>query len=242
MTPQSPETPEPLPACRATADRLNRVLDGELAVAALAADPHPASCPACRERVAAAQLLLAVLANPEPVVVPSGMTDRILAAVQADRQAEPTPRGRRRVVAFAAVAVAAAVFLAVWLPTSPDAPKPDGTPRTPEVAKATPAPEVAPEPPPIRIGDELAKAGAALRGAPRTITDPAGSAPDMLSKLTDALTRPLAPMEDMGPARAALADLPDAARAGLEPVTGTAQKAFSRLMRDVTAIGSKPKS
>ena len=57
----------------------------------------------------------------------------------------------------------------------------------------------------------------------------------MLSKLTDALTRP-PPAGRLEPARKSLADLPDAARAGLEPVTGTAQKAFARLLRDVGAV------
>lgn len=172
------------------------------------------------------------------------MSDRVLAAVREDRLARIRRRSFAGSVGACAV-LAASVLLFLWLFESPPEPPPHlGTPPAlPDVAHAPPA--VAPEPrpaaPPFRIGDELAKAGQAFRDAPRTITEPA-AAPDMLSKLTDALTRPLEPMEDMGPARAALADLPEAARAGLAPVTETAQKAFSRLLRDVTAIGTKPKS
>lgn len=246
MNPQNAETPELPPVCQSTADRLNRVLDGELEAAALDADPHPAGCPACRERVAAARILLSVLAEPEPVAAPPGMASRVLAALHQDRAANV--RRRSRAVAAAACALAASVAIALWLSRTPPTPVgPTGpAPETANVAPA-PTPETAPEPrpavPPLRIGDELAKAGLALRGTPKSMAEPVAAAPEVLSKLTDALTRPLAPAGgDMEPARAALADLPDAARTGLEPVTGTAQKAFSRLLRDVGAIGSKPKS
>ena len=46
------------------------------------------------------------------------------------------------------------------------------------------------------------------------------------------------------PTRDALAELPDAARSGLEPVTSTTQKAFARLLRDVggVQVSTRPKS
>ncbi|MBA4066495.1 MAG: hypothetical protein C0501_22865 [Isosphaera sp.] len=233
MTRPTP-TDDPLPpACRATADRLNRVLDGEWEAASLDADRHPAGCAACRERVAAARLVLSVLAQPEPVAAPPGLTDRIVSAVRADRRAQ----ARRRVLAFAGgLAAAAAVALAAWLGRPADAPQP----RAPDVAAGVP-PAVAPEPRavPVRIGEGLSKFGQALRDTPIGIAD-ASAAPRVLATLTDALTRRLDPAEE--PTGTTLADLPDAARAGLEPVTGTAQKAFARLLRDVGGVSPKPKS
>ena len=109
-------------------------------------------------------------------------------------------------------------------------------------AAAVTAAEPAPAPRevrPIRIGDEFARMGSALRGAPKPITDPAALTPDVVAKLAGALSRPAAGPDAFEPARAALTELPDAARAGLEPVAGTAQKAFSRLVRDVGGVGAK---
>jgi hypothetical protein len=104
-------------------------------------------------------------------------------------------------------------------------------------------PEVAPQPRTIRVGDELTKAGLALLDAPKSITESTSAAPQVIAKVTDALTRPMPAVEVESP-RAAIAEIPDVARAGLEPVTGTAQKAFARLMRDVGTIefSTKPKS
>lgn len=230
------------PVCRATVERLQLVLDGELPSAALDADPHPAACAACRERIAAARLVLSVLAAPAETAVPPGMTDAILSAVREDRFA----RIRRRSFAVAggiAVAIAASVILLNWF-TSPapelfvPAPAPPMVHRQP-----APNPPEAPEPRPVRIGDEFSKLGQALRGTSKPITEPVGAAPEVLVKLTDTLTRPVAPAPEFEPARKSLAELPDAARAGLEPITGTAQKAFSRLLRDVGSVQvSKPKS
>jgi len=230
------------PACRATVDRLQLVLDGELGQAALDADPHPAVCAACRERIAAARLMLSVLATPsEPIPLPTGMTDAILAAVRVDRAA----RIRRRTYAIAVAAclalVASGAVLA-WLTSSPPQPSVPLSPflHTPDVANGKPEP--APEPRPVRIGDELARAGEALRGTSKPLTEPAAAAPELFARLTDALSRPGLPAEDFEPARKSLADLPEAARLGLEPVTGTAQKAFARLLHDVSGVSAKPKS
>jgi hypothetical protein len=44
----------------------------------------------------------------------------------------------------------------------------------------------------------------------------------------------------LAPARKSLSEIPVAARAGLEPVTDTAEKAFTRFLRDVGSV--KPNS
>jgi hypothetical protein len=50
--------------------------------------------------------------------------------------------------------------------------------------------------------------------------------------------------EVVAPAAVSIAELPAAARTGLEPVTGTTQKAFTRLLRDVGVFQTtaRPKS
>jgi hypothetical protein len=66
----------------------------------------------------------------------------------------------------------------------------------------------------------------------------------VFTALTDSLLNmPPAPApEDPGASGQALAEIPEAAKIGLEPVTGSAQKAFTRLLRDVGAIQPKAKS
>jgi len=226
------------PACRATVDRLQLVLDGDETTANLELDPHPAVCAACRGRIAAARIMLSILATPaEPRVSPE-LTNRILNSLGADRRT----RTRRRAFALAGgFAFAAAACVALWFAW------PTPLPGQPDVAVVNPVPPVvepAPEPPPIRIGAELTKAGQALRDTPKAITSSASAAPEMFAKLTDAFTRPATPLTEIDAPGAALADIPTATRTGLEPVTGTAQKAFARLMRDVGGIAgnARPKS
>ncbi|VTT99299.1 unnamed protein product [Gemmataceae bacterium] len=255
-TPHFPDLPDDAadrvgPDCRATVSRLQLVMDGDLIAAALDADPHPGVCSACRDRVAAARLVLSVLATPEPVTLPAGMTDRIVDALCADHVAEKEQRFRRiRRRAYAGAlgvpaALAASVALIGWL--NPPAPQPK-PPRHDMLPFVKPEPDVAPPPravaqlKPMRIGDELSKAGVALLEAPRVVAEPVAATPDVFAKLADALTKPMAAVPDEPAARTALAELPDVALTGLEPLRGTAQKAFARLMRDVGTVSVKPKS
>jgi hypothetical protein len=222
------------PECGPTLERIQSVLDRIHPASILAADPHPATCAACRERVAAAKLMLAL--EPVRVAPRPGFADAILANVAADRRA----RQRRRVFALVgSFAAAAAVVFAVWFnqPKQQQVAKQDPPPPVQETPKLPPAP-------PIRVNDELAKAGEALRESTRTITEPAANAPRIVASLAEPLWKaPAAPIAvDLGPATKTLADIPQAAKTGLEPVAGTAQKAFNRLLRDVSAIQPKTKS
>lgn len=225
------------PGCRATVERLQRVLDGDLPTSGLDADPHLPACAACRQRVAAARLLLSVLAGPAEAPLPSpATTQRILDAVSEDRRFRV--RRRRVFTVVGGLAVAASVVLVVWLRWSVDS--------APDVVNRDPAPEqpeVAPAPRTVRIGDQLTKAGWALLETPRPITDSTAAAPEVIARVTDALTR-VTPAVNVESPRAAIAEIPEMARTGLEPVTSTAQKAFARLMRDVgtVRISTRPKS
>jgi hypothetical protein len=224
------------PGCGPTLERIQSVLDRIHSASILAADPHLESCPACRERVGAARQVLAAFAEPRRVPVSPNLTETILAGVKRDRIARTRRRGLLMAGSFAAAAIAVIVLGALG-PLSRYANR--------EVAEPESLPRVAaPAPHPLRVNDELAKAGEALRESSHAITDPAASAPRVLAALTDTLLKspPERTAVDFGPAGKSLAEIPDAARAGLEPVAGTAQKAFNRLLHDVTALQPKVKS
>lgn len=246
------------PECRATVELVQAVLDGEAAPAALDADPHAGACATCRERARGARVLLSVLDAPsEPVPVPVDFADRVLRALGRAEWAEvrrPAPRrATASAVGWAAlvVAVLVAAFIVALRPTpkggtGDTADMAGGAPRRaePRRPEAAPAPhEKSPDPSPLHIGDEVAKAGQVLRDAPTPIADSVAVAPKLFDAFAEVLARsgPVAPMGDtLEPARKSLAELPAAARRGLEPVTDTAQKAIERLLRDVASV--KPSS
>jgi hypothetical protein len=224
-----PEPDPTPPACGPTVALIQAVLDGDRPAAALDADVHADGCPTCRGRVRSARLLLAVYpARPANPAVPSGLTDAILAGVRADR--------RKRVLrpwAGAAAGLAAAVAVVVWSPWNPTADRPDVLVERPPVV----------EPPPVRVAAELAKAGDALKEGSLAWVEPAAAAPKLFAALTESVAAPIVPPPpEVEPVRQSLAELPDAARAGLEPVAGSARKAWDRLLRDVGAVAAKPKS
>lgn len=235
------------PACRHTVNRINEVLDGKLPVAALDGDEHGRACRECRERIAASKVLSSGLgALTEPASFPQRMTERLVAAVLADRLVEQRSRLRLRYSAIASsLAIAAGVVLAVWLGwfksmmnATPDAPsvvrEQPPTPAPPDSQHSLPAQ------PPVRLGEELARAEHALVNSSRPLTEPAEAAPQLLARLTDVLTRSAQPVPAFEAAGQSLLEIPEAARSGLEPVTSSAQKAFSRLIRDVGGV--KPRS
>ena len=221
------------PECGPTLERVQAVLDRIHPASILASDAHPAVCSACRARVRAAVLMLKLFAEPRDVRVPVSLTNAILAGVRADRRT----RSRRRAFAWVGgFAAAASVAFAIWF----------NQPKPVEVAVEVPIRPILKLQPaaPMRVNEELAKAGDALRESSRTITEPAASAPRVFAALTVSLLKvPAAPVGiDLGPAGRSLSEIPDAARSGLEPVTGTAQKAFDRFLRDVTSMQPKTKS
>jgi hypothetical protein len=257
-----PNDNEPVPPeCRATVDLIQRALDGDAGPESLGADTHATACPSCRERVRAARALLSVLAAPrEPVAVPADFADRVLTALRADRQAH----NRRRIFAsvakvVACAAIAAAVLIGAFVIVNKPQDNPNPAPFVPpvEVAKQpetappprekppAPAPAPAPEPRPIRVGDELAKAGQALLEAQKPLADSFAVAPKLFEAIPNPFKLPATPQPDpmataLEPARKSLTELPGAAKVGLEPLTGTAEKAFKRFLSDVGAV--KPNS
>jgi hypothetical protein len=247
--------------CRATAARIQSALDhpsaSELLLTA-AATHHATECGACRERIAAARLLAKYLAAPREVAaVPISFTHSVLAAVEADRRAEPSQGGirKRAVRAGAWAALAAALVIGVHtliglqdqgavfqVQTETAQPIEIAPPPKEKLVEVNP-PAVPPPPArPTRIGDEFAKAGQAILAAPKPLVDSVSGAPRIIEAFAGPFEAPrhneMVPV--LEPARRSIAEFPVAARTSFEPVTGTAEKAFQRFLRDVGAV--KPNS
>ena len=170
---ETPDTDPIPPECRATVERIQRALDGEVSADALG-DPHAVVCAACQDRVRAARVLMSVLATPpEPVAVPVGFADRVLVAVAAERRAETRRAGK--------AGAERRVWPGGWCwprrsSSACSTSLPDNTRRTTLLCRGrskllsrsklrqlrtrslAPTPDPAPAPRPIRIGDEFAKA------------------------------------------------------------------------------------
>ena len=201
--------------CQPTIERLQRVLDGEEPASVLAHDAHAADCLTCQERIMLARWLVPRPAEPAPL--PTSSVDHILAAVAADRSRR-TFRTRTVVAGFA---LAASVLVAIVLwPTA-----------SPPVVKAPPKREPSPEAP--RISEAFADAGQAIQGLGESL--PGWPEPIDIAPLAEAFAQPV-PMADLEPAAASLAELPEAALRGLEPVTGSASRVLTRLIEDVSVI------
>ena len=242
---ETPDDEAVPPKCRATVARLQSALDGDADT--LATDAHATACAACRERVRAARVLLAVLATPaEPVAVPAGFADHVVKAMWADKNV----RTRRQSYAGVMAALAASLLLIAgvsWYFSPPQTgqPQPWGPgPLLVERPEVAPAPRektpAAPEPQPIRFGYAVAYTSQAIRDTPRPFAESVAVAPKVFDVLSSPFRLPAPPADPMAnalePARKSLAELPVAARAGLEPVTGTAEKAFARFLRDVGSV------
>lgn len=220
---------DPAPECRETLERLQRALDGEESLASVRGEPHLLTCRECRERVQAATFLTRPIEAPkfQPNV------EAILAAIATDR---PTPR-RRRIAGVVGLVLAASVLLAIvlWPQSSPTEQQPQ-----PVVKHELPPPETP------RIDEAIANAGDAIQGLGRIITEPPLPSSDMIAPLAEVLAQaPMPPMAvDFQPVATSLAELPEAALNGLEPVTGSATRVFTRFVQDVSAIpaSTSPKS
>ncbi len=232
------------PECHATDRLIQRALDGETPLCELEADPHAAVCRACQQRTRAARAFAVVFATPSaPVAVPADFTDRVVNALQHDRRSDVWRKAARttgKAITCAALAAAVVIAAFVMRPTPPRHGTPD---KLPELAKQA-GPELAPArhsvPATIRLGDEFAKVEQKFLEVPRPLAESGAAAPKLLAALGSALKLPEAPNHPMpdilAPARRSLAELPVAAQSGLEPVTGTAEKAFKRFLSDMGAV------
>lgn len=229
MTPYPDSVP---PGCRPAVDRLQALLDDRRSPNELLADPHVSGCADCRERVRGAAVVADLLSLAlDAVAVPAGFADAVVGDVLADRRRRLRVRFAGRVAGGLAVAACLAVAVGVWWNQR-------GAVVVKHVPPPAPPKEQAPAP---RLGDQFAEAGDAIR----SLTAKAAESPvptPSFGPLAGVFTAP--PPMPLEPAAHSLSALPDAARASLEPVTGPAYRAFSRLLEDVSAVqpGEKPKS
>ena len=213
--------------CLECQERLQRRLDREPAGAGPELEQHLVSCPECRQWHGAARRLEEGLRRVPVPPAPAGLTERIVARVLADQRA----RRRRRlvVVVTGAFALAASVLFmtlarSLWAPVQP-------TP-SPEVVENLPAP------------DPISEAGQALAALPRRTADETVGTLRMLWPVVAA-----PPMEDpaelpppFDPTARSLRDAGQGITTGLEPVTNSARRAFSLLLKEIPSMEPDEKS
>ena len=233
-----PPTPET--DCADTDRRVRAVLDRDLPASALAGD-HARSCPECGRRIAEAYRFLRGLGDHvrhQDVRLPADFADRVVVATVRDGRRRRTRRvaWQSAVAALAASVIAAVVIgRAEWDPI--ERPVAHTRPTATATAPTTEPVRLAEARPPVRMTAELSGVGDALAALSRRTADGAfgpaqtlipGDPPD-----------PPAPR----PESADLAGVPDAARSGLAPLTGSAERAFHLFMRDVGSVAqAKPSS
>ncbi|HET6575084.1 MAG TPA: hypothetical protein VFG68_15865 [Fimbriiglobus sp.] len=211
--------------CAAFEAVVNAVLDGELGPDALESD-HPAGCRECRASATAArQLLGAPLALPTP---PHGLAERIVITAMRDRRA----RQRRRLVGLALAASVVVGTAAFLLRPSPVEPR--------EIVQLPP-PLVVPEAPPPRVSDRFAEAGSALLAITNRAKDQTVNPTRTLIPPPESISVPTA-LPGIEPAAESLAEMPEALRSGIEPVTAKTRRAVNLFLRDVgLGTPAKPK-
>ena len=227
--------------CEPVLARLQSALDGAGSLPD-AHELHPSICRNCRERISAAHLIMPHLGYTGAFSpLPLSWTNRIVGSVIAERKS----RLRQRItLAVGSFSLAAAGLLAVRFWPLAQAPN------QPEIVSTIPqlTNTISENPPPTRVGVNLDQAYAAMRGTSNAIIDPVTPIPSprFAAAASDVLSAShIGPLGgDLKPVSWSLTEVPEAARRGIEPVTGTAQKALSRLRDDVASLhaAAKPKS
>lgn len=212
--------PDPArPGCAAGQAALQRLLDGEPAWDAPGAAAHRASCPDCREELALAGSLVRV---PADVVVPAGLADRVLSSAVAAHR-------RRRLLRYGGigVALAASVLVAVvaFRPRDQEEPQPGPVavlpPPRPEPVPPQPAPA-----PPKPLGESVAEARDALVSLTRRTANETRDQSALLVP-NPKMPEPADPSEGLEP----LADARAGAARSVEPITGSARRAFNFFLK-----------
>jgi hypothetical protein len=192
---------------------LNAVLDGDVPRAAAMAHPHYTACSDCRSLVAAAEALVTCRA-PVPPLVPH-FTDNVLGAVHSSRLIEV--RRKQLLGVCGLITLAAAVMLALWLNA------PAHTPPTVPAFVATTTPTVT-----ASVNDAKKAMASLTTSVAQETLAPARNLFTLSSDKT-------VPETAEAPA---LAALPSAATAGLQPIASTTRRAFDALVRDVSSFAS----
>lgn len=225
--------PEPSSSleCAAFLESVQIALDGEAALGSVLGLPHAEVCADCRQIALVAQRFQTCIVP--AIELPSGLAERILERAIDDRRI----RVRTRWVSAASLAtLAAGVVIAAFLvwPNSQAKPEP-----SPEIVVLPPKePSVAVANPP-RFDERMAEAGTAIASISRNAKDQTVTPTKNFIPQAPLAISPEAPL-DMEPAAATLAEIPQHARSGIEPVTSTTRRAVNLFLRD-TGVSPSPK-
>lgn len=240
----------PLPEACADYERLvQAVCDREQPRSALR-NEHVRHCQDCQNRFHAAELLLVTLeqiAESRDVSLPVNFADRVLPVVLGEQHAERRAERRierrsRRLRSFLTIGALAASFTLAVLLIRDRLGEPAPVPQRSELASlhARPVAEV----PPILVSAQLTEVRETLADLTRRTAEEALSPAQTF--LPDRTPEPpviVVPAEVTGATVATLADVPEAARTSLEPLTGSAERALNLFLRDVGLSQTlKPKS
>ena len=203
--------------CERIAALVTRVLDREATGEALSDDSHLAECATCREMVAIVEQFS--LPTPKPSML---FTERVVRAADRDfRQRRRT----RWMVRSGAMAMAASVLVAVVVM------KPWAT-KSYEIVQV---PDVRSTVKPVKIEQSFAEAGSAFVSITRKATDQS-----LAPAVNWIASRDATVPADRNPS-STLANLPNAAKDGIEPIANTTKRAFNLFVRDVAGLTASGK-
>ena len=208
---------------------LQQRLDGEEPPASTDLEAHLAVCSHCRALSAALGKLemgLRRLAVPSPA---ADLSPRIVARILAERR---SAQRRRPVLAFA---LAAGVVLAIlagshWLQSPSD------------FARTVPPPSVTPSPPIASLQDHMVEATSAMANLTRRTADETVAQGRLLwpSVPLPALDQAVR-IQPFDPPAQSLREAGQSVSNSLEPVTTSAQRAFSLFLRDLPPVAPEGK-
>ena len=204
--------------CERCAQWLEDLFDGAEPDAALV--DHLVACSSCRELYESAVALrkgLALMPRPEP---PPELPGRIVSAVLFDRRQR---QNRRRIVSGIA-AFAAAVLIALF-----------ATQQKPQIEKQPDPTVVDRDPPSLRKA--LTQAGSDVVESARQQWSEALSRAGQLVPPVESPMPPSSSESALEPTIRPLREAGQGAAASLEPVTGTARRAFALFVRDLSPHG-----
>ncbi len=229
--------------CDDCRQRMQACLDGE-PPGGDGVEEHVAACPACRALNAAARCLRIGLLAAPALTPPTGLAERIVAGVLADRRGRQRSR-RRLILGSIGLAAAASLVVAFLLPArgpNPVAPRP---PDRETVAVEPVPPKPGPDSPAPRpsLNDNVAEATSAVaslarRTADQTLTSGQIFFPDVPLEMPPepGLAAPLEP-----PAQS-LREAGNGVANGLGPVADSARRAFDLFLRDMPPVTPESKS
>jgi hypothetical protein len=218
--------------CPEFQEALQRFLDGEAGALGPACEDHRAKCASCHDDYLAAVRLARGLQLRGKPDSPTGLTERLVAAVMADA-IEPSARGAtRRILEVLAVAACLLLVIALGLRFAP-APNRE----TPNPSPIAEVPGTAP----MTLQKSFADAGSAVASLTRRTADETiEPARKLLTAAADSPALKADPIPDMmDPANQSLTRIREGAASGFQPVANSARRAVSLFLRDLPLDGER---